>query len=213
MRALLCALCALCAAVPATLKDTVLTNTLDHGMTHGGSTGANTSTAAASPECALYPGLSSTWGEIGAHHPPGCRLVALPELRSQACAAVRFGSCVLDGRAARPCAECARPHQPDVVRASAPAPTTKRQEPLHLIVLSMPYSGSSALAGLFASSPEVATLCAANSHCEPTEPSSGRASFERRSAGGRPPNRWRIGAPPSARSKAIGTTRRDPSGW
>ena len=169
MRALLCALCALCAAVPATLKDTVLTNTLDHGPTHGGSTGANTSTAAASPECALYPGLSSTWGEIGAHHPPGCRLVALPELRSQACAAVRFGSCVLDGRAARPCAECARPHQPDVVRASAPAPTTKRQEPLHLIVLSMPYSGSSALAGLFASSPEVATLCAANSHCEPTE--------------------------------------------
>ena len=162
MRApLLCALCALCAAVPATLKDTVHTNTLDPG--------ANTSTAAASPECALYPGLSSTWGEIGAHHPPGCRLVALPGLRSQTCAAVRFGSCVLDGRAARSCAECARPHQPDVVRASAPAPTTKRQEPLHLIVLSMPYSGSSALAGLFASSPEVATLCHADQHCEPTQ--------------------------------------------
>ena len=52
MRVLLCALCALCAAVPATLKDTVHTNTLDPG--------ANTSTAAASPECAIYPGLSNT---------------------------------------------------------------------------------------------------------------------------------------------------------
>ena len=58
MRApLLCALCALCAAVPATLKDTVLAITdhaLDHadGPTHGG---ANMTDAEMSPDATRAP--------------------------------------------------------------------------------------------------------------------------------------------------------------
>ena len=70
MRAsLLCALCALGAAVPAPIKDTVLTITPpsadrahDHadGPTHGGATGANATDPEAPPETVELEGPSSS---------------------------------------------------------------------------------------------------------------------------------------------------------
>ena len=101
MRApLLCALCALCAAVPATLKDTVLAITdhaLDHadGPTHGG---ANMTDAEMSPD-ATRAGATASASLIDAAASPNAGLAGANRTDAKACATAPWVIVLSTGRA------------------------------------------------------------------------------------------------------------------
>ena len=99
MRApLLCALCALCAAVPATLKDTVLAIT-DHaladGPTHGG---ANMTDAEMSPD-ATRAGATASASLIDAAASPNAGLAGANPTDAKACATAPWVIVLSTGRA------------------------------------------------------------------------------------------------------------------
>ena len=86
----------------------------------------------------------------------------------QDCTAVPFGSCTLtEQHQSVSCRSCLRPSQPRVVHASVDVEMPHEHIYLHIMVL--PYSGSSALEGLLASSPTTTTICKMNTwQCEYT---------------------------------------------